>query len=68
MAEDVSEDPERYEAVTCTACVAALSRTQQRNDIDLSRHFRLRPKHRADTRTQIARDAADTLTGGEARP
>jgi hypothetical protein len=32
---------------------------------DLSRHFRLHPKHRADTRTQIARDAADTLAGGK---
>ena len=32
---------------------------------DLSRHFRPHPKHRADTRAQIARDAAATLAGGK---
>jgi hypothetical protein len=32
---------------------------------NLSRHFRLHPKRRADTRIQIARDGADTLAGGK---
>ena len=31
----------------------------------LSRHFRLHPKHRADTRAQVARNAANALAGGE---
>ena len=31
----------------------------------LNRHLRLDPKHRADGRARIARDAANALAGGE---